>query len=201
MSDVVLVQTGLANVASVLAGLTRAGAKVRVSASPDEVAAADFAVLPGVGAFGAGMRRLEETGLAAAVRARCEEDRPLLAICLGLQLLAEGSEESPGVVGLGVVPGVVRRLPDSVRVPQMGWNSLTIDEGCRFLSAGYVSFTNSFVLDTAPPGAAVARATHGLPFVAAFERGSLLACQFHPELSGKLGGRLLQRWLGQHGGS
>jgi imidazole glycerol phosphate synthase glutamine amidotransferase subunit len=141
------------------------------------------------------MAELGQKGLAEPVRERIRSNRPTLAICLGLQLLAEGSEESPGVGGLRVFSGSAARFTGNVRVPQLGWNEIVPDAGCRFLERGYAYFANSYRLAEAPSGWSVAWAEHGERFVAAMERGAALACQFHPELSGAWGLRLLQRWL------
>jgi glutamine amidotransferase len=159
------------------------------------VRAAPHVVLPGVGAFGAAMELLSRDGLTEALIDRLRAGRPTLAICLGLQLLCQGSDESPGVPGLGVVPGRATRLPNHVRVPQMGWNMVEPAPGCRLLRPGYAYFANSFRLATQPPQWEAAWTDHGGPFVAAMERGALLACQFHPELSGAWGLELIGRWL------
>jgi len=193
--EVVVVRTGTANVASVAAGLRRAGAEPRVTSDPRDVASARRAVLPGVGTVAAAMQRIGELGLVEPLRQRIEEGRPTLCVCLGLQLLAEGSEESPDVRALGVVPGTVTRFAGGVRVPQLGWNRVRAGEGCRLLRDGYAYFANSYKLDGAPEGWCAATSDHGGPFVAALEKGSVLACQFHPELSGAWGLELIGRWL------
>ncbi len=193
--DVVVVATGTANLASVLAGLKRSGARPRLARSPAEVLTAPAAVLPGVGALGTAMGKLVRDEMVPALQERIAAGLPTLAVCLGLQLLAEGSEESPGVPGLGVFPGMVTRYPDSVRVPQMGWNKIQADPGCQLLQAGYAYFANSFRLEAAPPGWMAAWCDYAGPFVAALERGPVLACQFHPELSGDFGQALLTRWV------
>ena len=193
--EVVVVPTGTANLASVLVGLRRAGASPRVSRDPREVAEAKRVVLPGVGTLAAAAEQIRQAELEQPLADRVRERRPLLAICLGLQLLCELSEESPGFEGLGVVPGRVTRFPGGLRVPQLGWNHIEPDPGCELLEAGYVYFANSYRLERAPEGFAAATSDYGGPFVAALERGSVLACQFHPELSGELGLRLIGRWL------
>jgi imidazole glycerol phosphate synthase glutamine amidotransferase subunit len=196
-----MVETGTANLASMRAGLTRAGAAVRPARDPEDVRDADFVLLPGVGAFAAARGTLAASGLDAALRDRIERDRPTLCVCVGLQVLAEASEESPGVAGLGVVAGVVRRFEPCadaaapVRVPQMGWNRIEAGTDCRLLATGDVYFANSYALSDSPAGWAAATATHGRGFVAGFERGSVVACQFHPELSGATGAAVLRRWL------
>jgi imidazole glycerol phosphate synthase glutamine amidotransferase subunit len=194
-SEVVVVPTGTANLASVLVGLRRAGARPRVSRDPREVADAERVVLPGVGTLAAAAEQLARSGLEQPLAERVRDGRPLLAICLGLQLLCERSDESPGFAGLGVVSGRVTRFPAGLRVPQLGWNRIVPDPGCALLQPGYVYFANSFRLQRAPEGWGAATADYGGPFVAALERGPVLACQFHPELSGASGLELIRRWL------
>jgi glutamine amidotransferase len=197
MTEVLVVRTGVANLASVLSGLRKAGADPHVSDDPAAVYDAPAVVLPGVGAFAAGMEVLTARGLAGPIAARVGSGRPLLAICLGLQLLLEASEEGPGVRGLRVVHGEAYRFREDrgVRVPQLGWNRVVPDLGCALLREGYAYFANSYRLFVPPDGYASALSDHGGFFVAAFERGPVLACQFHPELSGAWGIDLLRRWL------
>ena len=196
---VTVVNTSTANLASVLAGLQRAGAEATVSDEVDTIARAQRLVLPGVGSFGAGMDRLSQLGLTQVLRQAALEGRPLLCVCLGLQLLCQGSEESPGVPGLGVIEAQVSRFEaspeQSLCIPQLGWNRVTPDSSCQLLQPGYAYYANSYRIASAPPGCAAATTNHGQPFVAAVERGPLLACQFHPELSGAWGQELLERWL------
>lgn len=193
---VVVVRTGTANLAAVLAALGRQGVEVHLSADPAEVAGAERVILPGVGAFKAALSALQEAELEEAIRGRVTGGEPTMGICLGLHLLAEGSEESPGSVGLGCIPGVASEFPPSdLRVPQMGWNSVRPDEGCSVVPEGFAYYANSFRLTVAPPGWDVAWTEYGTPFIAAIERGPVVACQFHPELSGSYGRTLLGRWL------
>jgi imidazole glycerol-phosphate synthase subunit HisH len=191
---VLVLPTGTANLASVLAAFARLGARAEIAREPAEVAEAERVVLPGVGTFGATMAGLRAAGLDAAIAERARRGAPILAMCVGLQVLFEASDESPGSEGLGVLSGRVGRFPEIVRVPQFGWNRIEPEPGCRFLEGGFAYFANSF-RTLAAPGCKVARAEHGEPFVAALERGPLLACQFHPELSGAFGHRLIARWL------
>jgi len=193
--DVVILPTGVANTASVLAAFRRLGATPRLSEDLADVREAGHVVLPGVGSFGAAMERLRALGLVEPLKARIAADRPTLAVCVGLQVLAEASDESPGVAGLGVLPGTVRRFPSAVRVPQFGWNRVVAPAGAGLLASGSAYFANSFRLADVPAGWRAALSHHGGPFVAALERGRVLACQFHPELSGAWGLELLRRWL------
>jgi glutamine amidotransferase len=192
--EVVVVPTGTANLASVLAALGRLGARARLAESAAMIAEATHVVLPGVGSFGAAMTGLREAGFDAALAARIGAGRATLAMCVGLQVLFEASDESPHAAGLAAFPGRVGRFPDAVRVPQFGWNRVVPEPGCRLLEPGYAYFANSYrVLEA--PGCAIATAEHGGRFVAALERAGVLACQFHPELSGAYGHRLIARWL------
>jgi glutamine amidotransferase len=195
-----VVATGTANMASVLAGLERAGAGAGLTADPREILRAERLVLPGVGSMGAAMSRLSSDGLVESLSARLREGRPTLAICVGLQILCESSAESPGVRGLGVLKARAGRFPKSVRVPQIGWNRVEAGNGCRLVESGYAYFANSYRLEDPPGGWGAAFSDHGGRFVAGLERGAVLACQFHPELSGRWGLALIGRWLEQTAG-
>ena len=194
MVEVVIVPTGTANLASVQAAFRRLGAEPHVVEDAATVTAASHVMLPGVGAFGASLERLQAHGLDLALIERICADRPTIAICVGHQLLFETSEESPGVRGLGIVPASITRFPATVRTPQFGWNEVEADEDCNLLDDGYAYFANSYRA-TEAPGWRVARAEHGGPFVAAMEKGNVIGCQFHPELSGDYGAALLSRFL------
>lgn len=192
--EVVVIPTGTANLASVLAALARLGATTRLAAGAAMVEAAAHVVLPGVGTFGATMAGLREAGLAAAIAHRVGRGAPTLAMCVGLQVLFEESDESPDTEGLCSIHGRVGRFPETVRVPQFGWNRIEPAPDCRLLLPGYAYFANSYRA-LAAPGCRVAYAEHGGRFVAALEREGVLACQFHPELSGAYGHELIGRWL------
>lgn len=193
--DLAIVPTGTANLASVVASFRRFGVEPEVVTVPGQIEQARRVVLPGVGSFGAAMAELDRQGLRSALTERIEGGRATLAVCVGMQVLANASEESEGSVGLGVVAGVVTRLPDSVLVPQLGWNQVAAGPGSRFVTDGWAYFANSYRLATVPDGWAGATTDHGGPFVAAMERGEILTCQFHPELSGAWGSDLLRRWF------
>lgn len=190
-----IVRTGSANLASVLAAFERLGVPATLTEDADLVRRAARVVLPGVGAFGAVMRRLSMLGLVDALGERATAGMPILAVCLGLQLFAHASDESPGVDGLGILSGTVRRLSRAAKVPQLGWNRVDPDPSARYVRPGYAYFANSYCLETVDDGWRPTWASYGVPFVAAAERGSQLICQFHPELSGAWGAALLDRWL------
>jgi imidazole glycerol phosphate synthase glutamine amidotransferase subunit len=178
-----------------MAALNRLGASIEETATADDVAMSSGVVVPGVGAFGAAMAQIESMGLRQALYDRIEANRPTLAVCVGMQLLSGASEESPGAVGLQVLEERVSRFGDGVSVPQMGWNTVEPDPGARFVEPGWAYFANSYRFDKAPTGWVGSRSEHGGTFLSALEKGDVLACQFHPELSGEWGARLLERWL------
>ena len=191
---VVILSTGVANTASVASAIRRCGLDAELTDDPDRVRRAGRVVLPGVGSFEAGMNRLNERGLGDAIRERVLEGRPLLAVCLGLQLLCKDSEESAGIRGLGLIDATVRRLPSDVRTPQFGWNQVEAP-GVTLVRDGYAYYANSYCVTERPAGWTIATTTYGAAFVAAVEQGPVLACQFHPELSGPWGAALIERWL------
>jgi imidazole glycerol-phosphate synthase subunit HisH len=193
--EVVVCRTGTANLASIFAGLRRAGGAPRMAERATDVEAAGHVMLPGVGSFGAAMATLRESGMVEPLRARFAAGRPTMAICVGLQLLCRSSEETPGVEGLAVIEADVARFPESVRVPQFGWNRVVPNTDCRLIAEGHAYFANSYRLAERTTGWAVAIADHGGTYIAAMEKGPLLACQFHPELSGAYGHALLSRWI------
>lgn len=197
---VAIVSTGVANVASVQAAFDRCGAESFLTHRAEEVESASHVMLPGVGAFGAGMKALRDHQLVDAITARIRADRPTMSICLGLQLLGQTSEETPGVAGLGVFEAHAYRFPESVRVPHFGWNEVVAPEGARFLETGFAYFANSYRWTEIPTRSdgkpsLVASTTYDSTFYSAVESGNLLACQFHPELSGPWGLALMRRWL------
>lgn len=196
---VVCVNTGLANIASVRQAFARLEAPLVDAARASDITRADAVIMPGVGAFGPAMRSLHDRDFINPLKEFIHSGRPVLAICLGLQLLCEASEEGQSEVGLGVVPGVVGRLRGGeskrVRVPHMGWNRVSPTNDAQLLATDYMYFAHSFALSDIPATWQGATVTHGQRFVAALERGNLLACQFHPELSGRGGMQLLARWV------
>jgi len=194
MPDVLILPTGTANIASVEAAFAKLGADTIRASRPDEITSANHVVLPGVGTFGATMQGLDEAGFSKAIRDRVRAGKPMLSMCVGLQVLFEKSAESPDSQGLGVIEGTVERFPEGVSVPQFGWNRIEPEAGCRYLEAGYAYFANSY-RTSAAPGCKTAIAHHGEPYIAAFEHGQVVACQFHPELSGAFGLALMRRWL------
>lgn len=190
-----VVLTGTANLASVLAGLKRAGTEPYLIESQEQVRDATQLVLPGVGAFGAAMEKLRHKGLVEALQERLEAERSTLAICLGHQLLCRASEETPGVEGLGLLDQTVIQFPKTLRVPQFGWSMVTPQEEGGFFRPGYAYFANSYCLAASPEGWEVATSEYGHTYVATMRKGAIVSCQFHPELSSDWGHDLLTRWL------
>lgn len=194
MPDVLIVPTGTANLASVKAAFKRLGAGTVMAERGREIEKASHVILPGVGSFGSSMARLRGNGFVEALRDRIQANLPTICICVGHQLLFERSEESPNVAGVGVVNADVARFTGNVRVPQFGWNEVRPAPESVMIESGYAYFANSYRA-TEAPGWTVATATHGGHFVAAMERGRVIGCQFHPELSGAYGEALLSRFL------
>jgi glutamine amidotransferase len=192
---------GIGNLRSAEKALQHVGAAARLVTDPVDVAAADAVVLPGVGAFGACARALRESGLEGPARAALEAGVPFFGVCVGFQLLYEGSVESPGAAGLGVFAGEVAALPPGVKHPQMQWNQLevtTTEDGEPPALHGlgprpWVYFVHSF----APPVCeeTVAVCDYGGPVAALVSRGTLWGAQFHPEKSGSTGLQLLSNFV------
>lgn len=194
-SETVVVPTGTANLASVMAAFRRLGTSMVEATTAEAVAGARRVVLPGVGTFGSAMDRLTRLGVVEALRERIRGDRPTLAICVGMQVISGSSEESPGSPGLALVDVPVTRFPEDLIVPQLSWGPVTPGPGSVLIVPGWAYFANSYRFEETPRGWQGSTAAYGSPFVAAMERGKLLACQFHPELSGEWGSSLLARWL------
>jgi glutamine amidotransferase len=205
--SVVVLDHGSGNLRSAERALTRAGASVTVTSSLSAAAAADGLVVPGVGAFAACMAGVESLDAGPMIEARVAAGRPVLGICVGMQILFEYGDEH-GVVtkGLGLLPGAVTRI-DAPVVPHMGWNTLSVPSssslfagvpaGERFYFVHSYAVHPSAALDSAvaDAGAVVTTTEHYEPFVAAVEAGSLWATQFHPEKSGDAGAAILGNWL------
>ena len=184
---------GVGNLHSLRKALEAAGAKAQVTTDPQVLESARVAVLPGVGAFGAVMRSLEPAR--AGLLRRHEAGRPILGVCIGQQVLYEASEEAPGVRGLGLVPGTVRRLPaDAGKVPHMGWNQLQDLKRDALLQdvakGAYVYYVHSYAGPKGPGTLATTR--YGTVFCAALRSGNTVGVQFHPEKSSAVGARILK---------
>lgn len=192
---VAILDYGIGNLHSAQKALERVGADARITVDRGLVADADLVVLPGVGAFGACMDALDESGLSTVALDAVASGRPFMGICVGMQMLFDGSDELPGRRGLGVVPGMVRWLPDTVKRPQMQWNRLvpTRDDVCLagLGDDAWVYFVHSFHGVPVDPADVVATVAYGTDVTAIIRRDNVVATQFHPEKSGAVGLALL----------
>lgn len=189
------------NIKSVEKALKLLGQEAVVTRDHETILGADRVILPGVGAFGDAMGKLEQFGLDKVIHEVVRKNTPFLGICLGLQLLFESSEESPGVKGLGVLKGEIVRIPESggLKIPHMGWNSLRFPRSGR-LFAGlpeepYVYFVHSYYLRAEDAGIVTAVTEYGTEIHASVENGNVFACQFHPEKSSEVGLRILKNFV------
>ena len=194
-----LLDYGLSNIRNVQKAFEHLGVTTRLIDKPAGMAGVDKLVLPGVGAFAAGMAGLRDRGLTEPTRAAVQAGVPFLGICLGMQLLFESSAESPGVAGLGLLPGVVKRFDDTaVRVPHMGWNQLTINQAspllCGVPDGAYAYFVHSYYCEPTDPALMLAMADYHQPFAAIAGRDQLYGIQFHPEKSQAVGLQILRNF-------
>ncbi|QNH54021.1 imidazole glycerol phosphate synthase subunit HisH [Selenomonas timonae] len=204
---ITIINYGAGNLFSVEKAFSALGADVRVSSTPSDILSADKIVLPGVGAFGDCMEQLNASGLIPAIREGGARGIPLLGICVGLQILFEGSEESSGVEGLGLLQGRVSRIAaPHEKIPHMGWNALNIAENHREkgLFAGipqdsYAYFVHSY--HALPKDRAIISSTcfYGEEITASISAGNIMATQFHPEKSGDIGLKIIHNFIHQEG--
>ena len=187
------------NLRSVEKALQALGEETVITRDRDRILAADRVILPGVGAFGDAMEKLQQYGLDEIIRQVVQKGTPLLGICLGLQLLFEESEESRGVPGLGILKGKIRRIPDTpgLKIPHMGWNSLTIRPGTRLFSGlgeePYVYFVHSYYVPVTDY--CIATCDYQCSFAAAICKNNFYGCQFHPEKSAGAGEKIIKNFL------
>jgi glutamine amidotransferase len=195
---VAVLDYGIGNLRSAQKALERVGADARLTADSGLIADADAVVLPGVGAFGACMDALRECGLDQVAITAANDQRPFLGVCVGMQMLYEGSEESPSSLGLGVLPGRLRLLPETVKRPQMQWNLVDVRRPSRLFAhvpdPVWMYFVHSYAAD-AEGESVVATCDYGGLVAAAVERDGLWATQFHPEKSGAVGLDLLRGFV------
>jgi len=194
--NVALIDYGAGNLTSVVKGFRAVGSDVRIVSSLDDLGGASAIVVPGVGHFAATSTLTAEWR--SAIRRAIDAGVPLLGICLGLQWLFEGSDEAPGLPGLALLPGRCFRLSGNVKVPHVGWNTLTFSNAGSRLLEGVTEgasayFTHSYAAPLGP--ATAADTTHGLPFASAVEHERVFGVQFHPEKSGATGLRILQNFM------
>jgi glutamine amidotransferase len=199
--NVSVIRTGLSNLGSMVRALEECGARVAVAQTARDVEAADRIVLPGVGAFPEAMARLEREGMADAVRAHAARGRPVLGVCLGMQLLGEEGEEMGGAPGLGLIPGRIVALAagEGERLPHMGWNEVNPRASCALLrdvpDGADFYFVHSFHFDAADPNDVAATTPYCGGFTSIVARDAVFGTQFHPEKSARAGARLLANFL------
>ncbi len=196
---IAIIDYGAGNLHSVQNALTSLGAKSKITSDREEILAADRVILPGVGAFGDAMERLCETGLDEVVKEVAESGKPLLGICLGLQLMFESSEETPGVKGLGIFKGKSVKIPDcGLKIPHMGWNNIEISDSSWLLKGlgekPYVYFVHSYYIEADEPVVS-AYTEYGVRLNIAAERDNVAAVQFHPEKSSDVGMKILRNFI------
>lgn len=189
------------NIKSVEKAMQLLGQEVTITRDRREILNADKVILPGVGAFGDAMEKIRQYGLYEVIHEVTEQGTPFLGICLGLQLLFERSEESPGVEGLGILKGEILRIPETpgLKIPHMGWNSLDFRNNGRLFEnlpeESYVYFVHSYYLRAADEKIVTAVTEYGTQIHASVEQGNVFACQFHPEKSSDVGIQILKNFV------
>jgi glutamine amidotransferase len=189
------------NIKSVEKAIISLGETAVITRDRDTILKADKVILPGVGSFGDAMQKLKSYGLVEVINEVVENNTPFLGICLGLQLLFESSEESPGVEGLGILKGKIVKIPDNMglKVPQIGWNSLKFPNKGRLFTGikedSYVYFVHSYYLKADEPEIVTATTDYATLIHASVEKGNVFACQFHPEKSSDVGLHILKNFI------
>ena len=194
---IAIVDYGAGNIFSVKNALDYLGMPNKLTEAPAEIEAADEVILPGVGAFPAAMKMLHQKGLVDVLKSQAQK-KPLLGICLGMQMLLDISFELGETTGLGMIPGTVDRIPTALKLPHIGWNSLQIvhdNPMTKGISKGdYVYFVHSFCAKTADPADLAMTTEYGTTVAAMVARGNVFGCQFHPEKSGDVGMQMLKNF-------
>ena len=198
---VAIIDYDAGNIKSVEKAMKLLKQEVVVTRDPETILSADKVIFPGVGSFGDAMGKIRQYDLEKVIHEVVERRIPFLGICLGLQLLFERSEESPGVQGLGILKGEILRIPETegLKVPHMGWNSLEFSGDGRLFRGipedAYVYFVHSYYLKAEEPEIVTARTEYGTEIHASVEKGQIFACQFHPEKSSDVGLRILKNFV------
>lgn len=202
---VAIIDYGAGNLSSVKKALDFLGAESEITKDRDKIMAASHIILPGVGSFGDAMDSMNRRGLTETVKEAALSGKPFLGICLGLQLLFESSEESPGVRGLGLLKGKIVEIPNDrgLKVPHIGWNSVSLKQTDGIFKGidqnSYFYFVHSYYLKGADEGAVAATTDYGVEIQCAVQQGNLCATQFHPEKSSKTGLQVLKNFLAMEG--
>ncbi len=198
---VAIIDYDAGNIKSVEKALLHLGEEVIITRDREQILNSDKVILPGVGAFGDAMEKLRSYGLDKVIYEVVERKIPFLGICLGLQLLFEKSDETPGVKGLGILPGEILRIPDKegIKIPHMGWNSVKIKENLRIFKDvpqdSYVYFVHSYYLKAGREEDVAATTEYSTLIHAAVEHDNVFACQFHPEKSSEIGLKILKNFV------
>lgn len=189
-----IIDYGMGNLGSVTNACQFLELPAKILAKPEQMAGCEAVILPGVGAFGDCMEHLESHGFVEPIKQWITDGKPFLGVCLGLHMLFEGSDESPGVAGLGILPGRITKLPSApgIKIPQMGWNTVTqVQKGCPLFANipdnSYFYFVHSFCAGNEDRSFVAGETTHGRTFASAVWRDNVMAVQFHPEKSQKAG--------------
>ena len=200
MRMIAIIDYDAGNIKSVEKALLSMGETPVLTRDPEVILQSDHIILPGVGSFGDAMNHLQEYGLVDVIHELTELEKPFLGICLGLQLLFERSEESPGVEGLGILKGEILKIPETegLKIPHMGWNSLTFQNQGRLFKGleehPYVYFVHSYYLKAEEESIVKATTQYGVTIHASVEKGNVFACQFHPEKSSRAGLQMLKNF-------
>ena len=198
---VAIIDYDAGNIKSVQKAIEYLGEEVIITREPEVILNASRVILPGVGAFGDAMEKLHKYNLVDVIKEVVKREIPFLGICLGLQLLFETSDETPGVQGLGILKGKIKRIPDhgELKIPHIGWNSLAFPNRGRLYEGiseeSYVYFVHSYYLDAEDKDIVVATTEYGTTVHASVEQGNVFACQFHPEKSSSVGLKILDNFL------
>lgn len=198
---VAIIDYDAGNIKSVEKAIQFLGKDAVITRNPEEILSATHVILPGVGAFGDAMEKLHNYGLIPVIHEVVKRNIPFIGICLGLQLLFERSEETPGVEGLGILKGEIKRIPDKedLKIPHIGWNSLKYPNIGRLYEGipedSYVYFVHSYYLDAEDKDIVVATTEYGTKIHASVEKDNVFACQFHPEKSSSVGLKILENFL------
>ena len=204
-SMVAIIDYDAGNIKSVQKAIEYLGEDVIITRDPEVILNASRVILPGVGAFGDAMEKLHKYNLVDVIKEVVKREIPFLGICLGLQLLFERSDETPGVQGLGILKGEIKRIPDNgeLKIPHIGWNSLSFPNKGRLYDGiseeSYVYFVHSYYLEAEDKNIVVATTEYGTTIHASVEQGNVFACQFHPEKSSDTGMKLLTNFLKEGG--
>lgn len=195
---IAVIDYGAGNLHSVKNALDFLGAKSIITKNKDEILSADHIILPGVGSFGDAMECINNSGLTDTIRKAADGSRPFLGICLGLHLLFERSEESPGIDGLGIFKGSVVKIPDcGLKIPHMGWNNIKLAKESRILpdSNEFMYFVHSYYIEPLDSDIISSHTVYGEKLAVSIENGNVYAVQFHPEKSGDAGLSILKKFI------